>query len=142
MPRTPAIEEDQPTEGGQPLQERSQHRVFPAHVDVSKTRDVDHIPRSVAHDLVGDLGPAHLRVTGLRPFHSRQQFAVRPYAAAIWTRASVTMSGSVIMRSWPVSILHSLPSLLARSMRAGSRVDRVDSHTMWYWGMVQRAVSF
>ena len=71
--RTSAIEEDQSAKGGQPFQERGPNRVVPPQIDVGEARDVDHIRRSLADDLVGDLGPAHVHVSGLRAFHSRQQ---------------------------------------------------------------------
>src|SRR5204862_4204745 len=47
------------------------------------------------------------------------------------SNAAVTASGSVIIRSWPVSMSHSRPSSRARPMRSRSRVASVDVHTMW-----------
>src|SRR5262249_55893728 len=73
--RTSPIEQDQSAKRGQPFHEGDPHRLFPSHIDVVKTRDVDHVRRPLSHDLVGDLGPAHLHVSGLRTFHSHQQSA-------------------------------------------------------------------
>jgi hypothetical protein len=47
-------------------------KVFPSDVDVCKASDIHHVRRSLAHDLVGDLG-THFHVLALRTLHSRQQ---------------------------------------------------------------------
>src|SRR5258708_7791098 len=56
--------------------------------------------------------------------------------SATASSASVTFRGSVIMRSCPVSMVHSRPDARASSMRTGSRVASVEVQTMWYWGIL------
>ena len=62
-------------------------------------------------------------------------------AFAISISRSATACGSVIIRSWPVSMSHSRPSSRARSMSSRSRVASVDVHTMWNCGMAHSASS-
>ena len=52
-----------------------------------------------------------------------------------------TFSGSVIIRSWPVSMSQSRPSARAVAIRSASRVARVEVQTMWYCGMAHSASS-
>ena len=56
-------------------------------------------------------------------------------ASATANNASVTFSGSVIMRSWPVSMSQRRPARRASSIRASSRVASVEVQTTWYWGI-------
>ena len=60
---------------------------------------------------------------------------------ATWSNASAVFSGSVIIRSWPVSMSHSRPSDRARPISSRSRVASVEVHTMWYCGMAHSAAS-
>ena len=62
--------------------------------------------------------------------------------AATCRSRSATASGSVIMRSCPVSMSQSRPSARAFSTSSGSRVAIVDVQTMWYWGISDDAASF
>jgi len=61
--------------------------------------------------------------------------------AATARSASATAVGSVIMRSWPVSISQNRPAARARAMRSGSRVATVDVQTMWYLGNARNGAS-
>ena len=50
--------------GGQPFQVRGERRVLPYQVNVSEARDTDRIRPAPADDLVGDLGPSHIHISG------------------------------------------------------------------------------
>jgi hypothetical protein len=61
------VEEDEPREGGEPLEEVRHGRVVPHELDVrDPTGHVDEVARSLADDLVGNVHVAALRVAGLR----------------------------------------------------------------------------
>ena len=61
--------------------------------------------------------------------------------SATCANASATRSGSVIIRSWPVSMSQSRPSARAAAIRAASLVASVEVHTMWYCGIAHNASS-
>jgi hypothetical protein len=67
------VEQDQPREAGEALQEAGPWRVLPHHLDVRPdTGGIDEVDRPVTDDLVGDRGPIRrLRVTSLREVHTR-----------------------------------------------------------------------
>src|SRR2546422_9128229 len=62
------VEEDQPGERRQPLEEANDRRLLPEHFDVGHPPGHEYqIPRPLAHDLVGDVDLAALRIPRLRP---------------------------------------------------------------------------
>ena len=83
-PAAPAVEDDKPTELGQPPEERGKRRLFPEHLDVGRQPVGPHeIHRALTDDLVGD---AHIA----RPGVPRDRLAHRCLSQS-WLRSTILL---------------------------------------------------
>ncbi len=90
-PAAPAVEDEKPTELGQPPEERGKRRLFPEHLDVGRQPVGPHeIHRTLTDDLVGD---AHIA----RPGVPRDRLAHR-CLSQFWLRSTI-----LLLRSRPMA---------------------------------------
>ena len=75
------------------------------------------------------------------PSRERDQPGRGDQTSATRSSISATAFGSVIIRSWPVSMSQSRPSARAFAISSASRGASVDVQTMWYCGIAATAAS-
>jgi hypothetical protein len=86
-----AVEQDQPAEGGEPMQKVAEARLLPQNLKIRKgRRHEDEVKRALAHDLILYPHPATLRIPGLTVPWCRPAMPLR--------KPSTSAPGKAVMR--------------------------------------------